>query len=134
MNGKKARASRAAQAQRAQRDRIGVLDFDGCVRQRFIRPIVPGEFGQKADDWIPRGATHVEVVQWCDPVDGAVLAEMRTALPPGGHGRALCVVEAHTPEAARAAPLLLPATSAIGSRVTAEGTTHPLWAYSVDLP
>jgi len=131
MNGKKARA---AQAKRAKRNRTGTLDVGGHWSRRFIRPIVPGEFGPEADDWIPRGATQVKVVQSRDPVGDVVLLEVRTALPPGGHGRGLCVVEACTPETARIAPHFLPSMAAMGAHITDEGSIHPMWAYLVDLP
>ncbi len=131
-------SSKRARAARPQRDQAGGLDVVGrCygAARRFIRPIVPGEAGPEAKDWTPRGATRVEVEQWCDPVVGdVVLLEMRTAPPPGGHGPALCVVEACTPQAARAVPRLLPSTSAIGVHLTDEGAIHPMWAYSVYLP
>ncbi len=131
MNGKRARQVRAMRARQA---RARLPDFGMRWSRRFIRPIEPGEFGPDREGWAPRGGTHVEVMQWCDPLDDTVLLELRTALPPSRPGRGLCVVEACTPETARIAPRFLPSMAAIGTHFTDEGEVHPLWAYLVDLP
>jgi hypothetical protein len=99
-----------------------------------VRAVEPGEFGSDELGWAPHGVTQVEVQQWCDPMDGAVLLELRTALPPAGHGRTLCIAEARTPEAARAAVLMMPSTNALGTHITDDGAIYPMWAYTVDVP
>jgi hypothetical protein len=144
MNGKRARRERAAKHRpwrpaRTRRAHAGSLSdalefFGGEPSRRFIRPIEPGEFGPERPDWAPPGATEVEVLQWSDPAGGAVLLETRVALPPSGHGRALCVVEAFVAEAAEAVPHLLPSMTGMGVNLTDDGHIHPMWAYSVTLP
>jgi hypothetical protein len=101
---------------------------------RFTRAAEPEEFGRDSLEWAPSGVREVEVLRWYAPADGALLLEVRFAVPPAGHGKTLCIVEPRTPEAERAALVLLPETNAMGLHYTDDGSIYHMWAYSVVYP
>src|SRR5258708_38019905 len=125
MNGKKAREARRTRA---------AASVSGGATLHFVRALEPGDIATELNEFAPPGATQVEVRRWHDPADGALLLDLRTVLPPSGHGRGLCIMTAYAPEVERAAFAYLSGLHGLGVAFGDSGEIHPLWVGFVDLP